>query len=110
MLHHVVRSRGYDPSKLNPWFFPSSGYYKKLLESSGFTVKHIELEPRLTALKGPLGDWMRLFCRNSWFKDMSEKEAESIIKEVEDICQVDHRDEEGNWAMMYCRLRFHATI
>lgn len=108
-LHQVTKSRGYDPDKLNPWIFPSPQYYRKILEDNGFKVERIELEPRLTPLNGPLRDWVRLFCRNSWLKDMADEEAESIVAEVEEMCRVDHQDEQGDWSVMYCRLRFRAV-
>ena len=109
-MEHVLRSKGYDPVKLNPWFYPSPEYYKSLLVKGGFKVELIELEPRLTPLNSTIGDWIRLFCRKSWFKDMSDEEAEAITQEVERICNADAKDEQGVSYIMYCRLRFHAVL
>lgn len=82
----------------------------KLLESSGFEVKHISLHPRMTTLPGRLYDWLVTFCRNSVLEGMSDKEAEEIMQEVEKICEVDSKDFKGNWTVMYVRLRFVAMV
>jgi hypothetical protein len=80
-----------------------------MLEAEQFTVEHIELEPRLTPLNGSLGDWVRLFCRNSWLKNLSDEDAESVIAEVQEVCEIDCKDELGKWFVMYSRLRFRAV-
>lgn len=110
MIYVVLRSRGIDPIPLNPWYFPSISTYSKLLTSHGFTIKRIELEPRLTPLPGPLADWLHLFARNTVLKDMNDEEAQCVIEEIEEKLRVDHQDEEGKWAIMYCRLRFEAVL
>ncbi|EIN12393.1 S-adenosyl-L-methionine-dependent methyltransferase [Punctularia strigosozonata HHB-11173 SS5] len=109
-LHHVLHKRGYDPDALDPWYFPSPASYKRLLESSGFEVVEITLNPRFTPLNGPLVDWLRLFCRTSWLAAIDNKEAEEIMYEVQDMCRVDCMDSDGNWAIMYTRLRFKAVL
>ena len=80
------------------------------MENAGFEVKEIGLHPRLTPLPGPLYDWLVTFARTSCLKDMPDEEAESIMKEIEKICEVDCRGDDGKWAIMYCRLRFLAII
>jgi hypothetical protein len=82
----------------------------QLLEAGGFQVKHISLHPRLTPLTGPLVDWLRLFCRNSWLHSLPDAEAESIMNEVQDMCRIDNCDTKGQWIMMYVRLRFVAVL
>ncbi|GAA5937824.1 hypothetical protein JCM1841_004069, partial [Sporobolomyces salmonicolor] len=39
MLHTVLASRGIDASAVDPWYFPSPGVYRKLLEDAGFRVE-----------------------------------------------------------------------
>lgn len=41
---------------------------------------------------------------------MSDNEAESIMKEIERMSEVDCRGDDGKWAIMYCRLRFLAFV
>lgn len=82
----------------------------QLLESNGFRVEHVSLTPRLTPLTGPLADWLRLFCRNSFLAGVPDADAEEIIAEVQELCRVDCCDSSGNWAMMYTRLRFAAVM
>ncbi|KAK7056613.1 hypothetical protein VNI00_002330 [Paramarasmius palmivorus] len=99
-LHLVTKRRGYDSTKLDPWFFPSPEEYSKLLKSQGFDVTHISLTPRFTPLPQGMMSWLRLFARNSWLSGIEEAEATDILKEVEDICRVDCQDGDGNWAFM----------
>ncbi|KAL4249284.1 S-adenosyl-L-methionine-dependent methyltransferase superfamily protein [Abortiporus biennis] len=104
-IHSVLRKRGYDPLQLDPWYFPSSEAYTKLLTSAGFSVKSIGLHPRITPLPGPLYDWVWLFGRESYFSGFSDEEAREICNEVQSICETDCRDESGKWSIMYSRLR-----
>ncbi|KAK1217283.1 hypothetical protein PQX77_020075 [Marasmius sp. AFHP31] len=107
-LHLVLERRGYEPESLDPWFFPSTEEYSKLLTQSGFEVQHISLVPRLTPLPAGLKGWLEVFVRSSWLRNFSEKEASEVLEEVEKICRVDCRDGEGKWSMTYVRLRFVA--
>ncbi|PCH33037.1 S-adenosyl-L-methionine-dependent methyltransferase [Wolfiporia cocos MD-104 SS10] len=109
-LYHVLRTRGHDPILLDPWYFPSVDDYKSLLESSGFDVQTISLHPRITPLNGPLIDWLRLFARPYFLKEMTDEEAEEVMAAVQDLCSVDCRDSQGHWSMMYTRLRLVATV
>ncbi|KAG8985159.1 hypothetical protein FRB90_004901 [Tulasnella sp. 427] len=109
-IHSVLRKRGYDPKKLDPWYFPSVQDYQSLLESEGFEVQHISLTPRITPLPGDLVDWQQTFCRESCFAEMSDQEAAEAMSEVQDLCAVDCRDASGSWAIMYVRLRFVAIL
>ncbi|EGN98113.1 hypothetical protein SERLA73DRAFT_182980 [Serpula lacrymans var. lacrymans S7.3] len=110
-LNHAVKRRGYASETLDPWYFPSIHDYENLLQSSGFHVDHISLHPRLTPLSaGGLHGWLHLFARNSFLKIFNDKEAEEIINEVVQMCEVDCKDGRGEWSMMYVRLRFSATL
>ncbi|KIK64215.1 hypothetical protein GYMLUDRAFT_196071 [Collybiopsis luxurians FD-317 M1] len=109
-LKLVLKNRGYDPIERDPWFFPSPEEYNKLLEAEGFHVSHISLTPRYTPLEAGLIGWMNTFVRSPWLGDLSDKEANEIMEEVEDICRPDCQDGNGNWAMIYVRLRFVAVL
>ncbi|KAL5524530.1 hypothetical protein ACEPAF_9670 [Sanghuangporus sanghuang] len=109
-IYSVLRRRGFDPQSLDPWYFPSVEDYKAVLESAGFRVEHISLSPRLTPLSSDIIDWQRTFCRNTFYTTLSDAEAEEVMHEVQDICAVDGRDASGTWSIMYCRLRFAASL
>ncbi|KAG2758081.1 S-adenosyl-L-methionine-dependent methyltransferase [Suillus brevipes Sb2] len=110
-LHRAVKKRGYEPDKMDPWYFPTIEEYQGLLQSAGFRVDTISLVPRLTPLlDGGLRGWLQLFARQTFLKEFSDQEVAAIIDEVVDTCEVDMMDKEGNWALMYVRLRFLATL
>ncbi|KAJ3803994.1 S-adenosyl-L-methionine-dependent methyltransferase [Lentinula aff. lateritia] len=109
-LKTVLKSKGYDGLERDPWFFPSPEEYSTLLEAEGFDVTHISLTPRLTPLETGLYGWLNTFARGSWLKDLTEQEADEAMKEVEEMCRVDCQDGNGNWAMVYVRLRFVAVL
>ncbi len=68
------------------------------------------LVPRFTPLPTDVKGWLMTFVRGSFLQGMPDEEAESIMDEVHEICKVDCRDSQGNWAMMYMRLRFSAVL
>ncbi|KAJ3803668.1 hypothetical protein F5876DRAFT_54250, partial [Lentinula aff. lateritia] len=109
-LKTVLKSKGYDGLERDPWFFPSPEEYSTLLKAEGFDVTHISLTPRLTPLEAGLYGWLNTFARGSWLKDLTEQEADEIMKEVEEMCRIDCQDGNGNWAMVYVRLRFVAVL
>ncbi|KAJ7645640.1 S-adenosyl-L-methionine-dependent methyltransferase [Mycena polygramma] len=109
-LHRALKSRGYDPVALDPWFFPSVEEYTKLLVAASFEPIHISLVPRATPLEAGIRGWLEVFARKSILKDCSDSEATEIIKEVEEQVRVDCQDKLGNWNMMYNRLRFSAVL
>ncbi|KAI6114272.1 S-adenosyl-L-methionine-dependent methyltransferase [Pisolithus sp. B1] len=110
-LYHALRKHGLEPEKMDPWYFPSVEEYRKLLEDAGFRVDSIALVPRVTSLEGDgLRDWLQLFARGTWLKALSDEDAAEIMDEVTQMCAVDLKDAEGNWSMMYVRLRFSATL
>ncbi|ELU42320.1 glycosyl hydrolase family 61 domain-containing protein [Rhizoctonia solani AG-1 IA] len=109
-LHQVLRRRGIDPSRVDPWYFPRSEHYASVLESEGFKIEQISLNPRFTPLPGPLIDWLRTFARNSILANMNDEDAEQVMQDVSDLCEPDMKDEKGGWAIMYVRLRFRAVL
>jgi hypothetical protein len=42
--------------------------------------------------------------------DFEDGLAESIMREVEEMCTVDMCDAQGKWSVMYTRLRFAAVM
>jgi hypothetical protein len=107
-LHRVLSERGHDAASLDPWYFPSDTAYRKLLEKAGFKVESIGLFPRMTYLSNGLKPWLELFTRQSMLSEMSDTEAEEILEEVVKECEVDMKNEQGQWCLMYVRLRFKA--
>ncbi|EUC61626.1 S-adenosylmethionine-dependent methyltransferase family, protein [Rhizoctonia solani AG-3 Rhs1AP] len=103
----VLRRRGITPP--DPWFLPQPAEYARILESEGFQVENISLEPRVCSLPGPMIDFLRAIYRIAYLKDMSDEEAEEVLREVSDICELEHRDGMGNWSIMYPTVRFCAT-
>ncbi|KIJ60283.1 hypothetical protein HYDPIDRAFT_161155 [Hydnomerulius pinastri MD-312] len=110
-LYHAVRKRGFNPGDMDPWYFPSIEEYQTLLQTAGFRVDTISLVPRLTSLKdGGLRGWLQLFARGTFLKSFNDVDAEAIMDEVVQMCEIDCKDQAGNWSMMYVRLRFAATL
>ncbi|KAF9454829.1 S-adenosyl-L-methionine-dependent methyltransferase [Macrolepiota fuliginosa MF-IS2] len=109
-IHRVLWANGYDPVTCDPWYFPSMEDYVELLASAGFTPTHMSLTPRITPLASGLYDWLDLFVRHSFLKNMSDTEAHEIMKEVVEQCRIDCRDGSGKCAMIYVRLRFSAIM
>ncbi|KAF8695730.1 Methyltransferase domain, partial [Rhizoctonia solani] len=103
---HVLKQRGIQLP--NPWFLPQPAQYAKILESEGFVVEHVSLNPRVLPLSGSLIGFLRAVYRIGLLKDMSDEEADQIMHEVSDICQVDQKDSDGVWYNMHVTLRFRA--
>lgn len=70
----------------------------------------MSLTPRVTPLETGLFDWLNLFVRSSFLKELSESEAKKLMEEIVEECRVDCQDEGGKWSMMYMRLRFSAVM
>jgi len=65
----------------------------------------------MTPIPEGLLAWLRLFVRNSFLRELDDdEEAEEVMKEVAAICEVDCKDGEGGWEIMYMRLRFSAIL
>jgi len=107
-LYRALSARGYDAAALDPWYFPSDTTYRTLLENAGFKVESIGLFPRMTYVPNGLKAWLVLFARYTMLSGMDDKAAEEVIDEVTRECEVDMKDEQGRWCIMYVRLRFRA--
>ena len=51
---------------------------------------------------------MDLFGRKQILGSFNDVEADQIMSEVEEMCGVDLKDSEGDWTVVYVRLRFAA--
>ncbi|WP_074927832.1 class I SAM-dependent methyltransferase [Nitrosomonas eutropha] len=92
----------------DPWFFPHSEEYRRLLEVSGFVVHDLELISRPTLLPGDVGAWIETFAQPFTAALASDERSEFIAEIVESsrpvLCDIN-----GNWKADYIRLRFSAT-
>lgn len=87
------------------------GIFRQWKTTSRYVRSNVlSLSPRVTPLKAGLYEWLNLFARPFFLKDMLAKEAEAILHEVVGMCRRDCQDESGKWAMVYMRLRFCATL
>ncbi|CAE6455184.1 unnamed protein product [Rhizoctonia solani] len=102
----VLKKRGIHPP--NPWFFPQPAEYAEIVESEGFEVEHISLNPRVLPLSGSIIGFLRAIYRMAMLKGMNDDEADQILQEVSEICEVDQKDKNGIWYTMHVTLRFRA--
>ncbi|KAF7357663.1 Methyltranfer-dom domain-containing protein [Mycena sanguinolenta] len=127
-LHRALKSRGYDPTSLDPWFFPSVEEYTKacysdtsaharantqpfsFLTAASFEPLQVVHTARITPLADGIRGWLEVFARKSILKECPDNEATEIIDEVEETLSVDCKDVWGNWSMVYTRLRFSAVL
>jgi hypothetical protein len=93
---------------LNPWYFPRSEEYRKLLEIRGFEVRSIDLIPRPTALPGDVGGWLNTFA-HPYTSRLPVAEQQLFIAEVVEALRHLLCDANGDWKADYMRLRFAAT-
>ena len=113
---HVIESAligglnkyGFDGNALTPWHFPSKHEYKMLLEKCGFTVKHIELIPRMTPLPQGIMGWLETFA-NPFFDSISEALRATITQQAIQLMKAKICHNDGVWYADYVRLRFKAT-
>ncbi|KAI8061420.1 S-adenosyl-L-methionine-dependent methyltransferase [Gongronella butleri] len=104
----ALNRRGHDGLALSPWFFPSDGHYKKLLEDNGFDVQSIALVPRPTELSTDVAGWVKTFG-DPFLSVLDANERQAAIAEVVDEMRPFYQREDGKWFLMYVRLRVVAT-
>lgn len=98
----------HNPSKLNPWYFPSIGEYTSKLEKQGFEVVYSNLFYRPTLLQenAGLANWIKMFGGN-FFKELSAPEINQVIQDVEKQLKPKlYRDR--NWFADYRRIQVKA--
>lgn len=107
-LHRKLRSRGVDPVPIDPWwvayflfpnletklmqtfpdrYFPSEAEHKALLESAGFRVDLVELQPRQTHLPLGLSGWLRTFAFH-FLQALPQEEQQKVIDEICDEFEI----------------------
>jgi hypothetical protein len=84
--------------------------FDQLLTIAGFETIHLSLSPRITPLSTGLYEWLNLFVRHSFLHKFTDEEASEIMREVEARCRRDCQDGNGNWSMIYTRLRASAVL
>jgi len=107
-LHAALKKRGVDPEPHDPWFFPGTATYTRLLEGNGFRVDSIELIPRNTRLNTDIVGWIDTFGFSFLAPfEQDEKTRREVMEEVQS--NLKFSEDEGVWYIMYVRLRFKAT-
>ncbi|KAK6510165.1 hypothetical protein TWF481_004879 [Arthrobotrys musiformis] len=102
-----------DIKRVNPWFFPSVGHMRGLLEQSGFEVEMIESEYRPTELsveedgEGGVKAWIEMFGQR-FLELVEESERGKVAAEARDLLEAVARREDGRWVVGYVRLRWVA--
>jgi trans-aconitate methyltransferase len=89
-------------------FYPSPAIYRRLLESTSFTVQSIELIPRPTPLPNGMESWLNTF-RNGVLDRLNPTDRATAVANTIALLQPTLCDADGNWTADYVRLRFHAT-
>jgi trans-aconitate methyltransferase len=108
-LQIALNERSINLTDVNPWYFPTPGEYKTLLEAEGFRVDTIELIPRPTPLPTDILGWLAVFA-NSFTKLFPEQEQEAFLKQVMDLTAPTLQQADGSWTVDYVRLRFAAYL
>ncbi len=107
-LHEALRRRAIDPSTVDPWYYPSSEDYARLLQTHGFAASVLELIPRPTKLPGDILGWLEVFAQ-PFTKAVGPSDREEFLEEVRSVLQRQLQTPTGTWFADYVRLRFKAT-
>lgn len=89
-------------------FFPTPALYRRLLETTGFTVRSIELIPRPTPLPNGMESWLNTF-RNGVLDHLNPVDRATALTNIIALLEPILRDADGNWIADYVRLRFYAV-
>ena len=97
----------------SPWFFPSEGLMKNILDEVGFVVKRSEIEyrptPFTTEKEGGLEGWVRLMGAQILEAVAIPKKREAAVRGVCDVLEtILTHEEDGSMWLGYVRLRVHA--
>lgn len=106
-LHGELAARGLDGAALEPWYFPTAEDHAARLSRGGFTVAHVELTPRPTALPTGLRGWLDTFTE-AFVGALPEPEREALLDAVVARLAPILRTPGGTWIADYTRLRFVA--
>jgi trans-aconitate methyltransferase len=90
-------------------YYPTPDAYTQRLERHGFKVDRMALIPRPTPLgAGGMAEWLRTF-RRGVLDTLPAQLQDVVVQDTTKLLAKALRDEEGNWAADYVRLRFIAT-
>ncbi|MGH7847169.1 MAG: SAM-dependent methyltransferase, partial [Candidatus Binatia bacterium] len=89
-------------------YYPTPKEYAQLLTASGFSIRTVELIPRLTQLPGDMRAWLELFGQ-AFIAAVKESERADLLDELAGGLEPQLRDADGHWFADYVRLRFAAT-
>ncbi len=107
-FHEALRRRGIDAVARDPWYFPTDGEYRRLLEAHGFEVTGIRLFPRPTPVPGTLTEWMHTFAA-AFLDPLDQHARQQVEEEVSAAAAPVLRGADGAWTVDYVRLRFRAV-
>ncbi|MCB1480341.1 MAG: methyltransferase domain-containing protein [Rhodobiaceae bacterium] len=108
-MRAMARIHGGDAALADPWYFPTTDEYAKLLSESGFTVHEIALIPRPTLLPTGIAGWMETF-RAPFFAQYGGGKREEVLSDLEDLLRPALCDDSGQWTADYVRLRVRAKL
>jgi trans-aconitate methyltransferase len=106
-LHRALRDYGVDPSSVDPWYYPSTEEYARLLDRCGLNVEYIELIPRPTSLPGDITGWLELFAQ-PFINAVTAAERVAFLEKVRIAVQPKLQKSDTTWFADYVRLRFKA--
>ncbi len=106
-LHRVLKSHGYDPESVQPWYFPSTEEYRERLIGQGFQIQSLELFPRPTLLPGDVTDWLGMFAQ-PFLILVPDHLRDQVMREARASLSSTLRRPDGRWIVDYVRLRCHA--
>lgn len=104
----LLRARGIDAERVNPWYFPTPDDYADRLQAHGFEIVSIEHFPRPTPLEVDISAWLEIFTL-SFFNAFNADERAALLAELREDLRQDLCDDAGNWEVDYMRLRFSAV-
>lgn len=107
-LNFGLARRGFKPSAINPWYFPTVADYQARLVAQGFTVDQIALIPRPTPLPTDLRAWLTTFAQ-PYISVIQPTEQDAFLEEVITAVKPILGQDSGQWMADYVRLRFAAT-
>jgi SAM-dependent methyltransferase len=107
-LMAVLARHGYGDREDGVNYYPTPDAYTRRLVRHGFKVEQIALIPRPTALpESGMEGWLRTF-RRGVIESLPEGLRKTVVEETATLLAPALRDEDGNWAADYIRLRFIA--
>lgn len=107
-IGEALARRGLDAARLDPWFFPSAGEYRALLEAGGFEVERLQLFERPTPLPGDVTAWLETFA-GPFLGALPPAERAGALAEIRERLRPELFDPARGWTADYVRLRFAAT-